>query len=128
MNKLKMAMLSTFLLSALASAEQNPFDKGRVVPEAPAATLQQGEAPKPAAAPRKNVFCGVKQDLDRARICVDGQWLSLGQVESKTKRRVGSVGDLSVTLSPGGVYFIGDELGSRRSAAIKTINKEKRND
>lgn len=124
MNKLKISILASILLSAMASAEQNPFDKGRVVAEAPA--LGQGaDAPKPPAPPATNVFCGIKQDLDRAKVCVDGRWLSIGQVESKFKRRVGSIGVLSLTLSPGGVYFIGDELGKRRSA---TINKEKRND
>lgn len=122
MNKLKMIILATLLLSALARAEQNPFDKGRVVAEAPAAG-QGVEAPKPP--PRTNVFCGIKQDLDRAKVCVDGRWLSIGQVETKFKRRVGSIGVVSLTLNPGGVYFIGDELGKRRPA---TINKEKRND
>ena len=109
------------LVCAAAWAGPDPFEKARVgvAPVVSASALAQDPAPVAPKPIPGHVLCGIRQSVDSAALCVDGQWMDLARFEKKFKKSVVAIGALSVRLKPGGVYAIGDELakGRARSAS-----------
>lgn len=93
----------------LAAQDHNPFDPRRVAPGPGASVASQPGSSGPKLA-KAGVLCGIEQDLDRARLCVDGEWMGLSEFEARGGRRVKSLGAISVMFQDGKSQQLGETM------------------
>lgn len=112
-------ILALCVASAGAQSGANPFDSRRLDAPAPIASTAAVAGAKAGgvASPRKGVFCGMIEDLDRLSACVDGVWMSQEKLQLRTSAKVVWASSTVLKLSTGKIVVVGEVFPSWKMSA-----------
>lgn len=97
----------------VAAQGVNPFDPRRIAPgplSSASGSVSQESASN--VKTRSGFLCGIEQTLDRARVCVDGEWMSLSVFEARVGHKVKRIGALSIVFQDGKSQQLGEVMRS----------------